>query len=636
MPTKIYHLVLKFVLKFLHTALLLIVLHIHSPICGQTTAPEDPRDTLSTTLPAAMVRIAPLTTLNTLDFNSLQNQALVDPNDALGLIPGVQIQSRGAWGAQGDLIIDGSTFEQTMLMLNGIKLFDVQTAHNTLHSPIPFCAIDQIKIQRGTQSPYRGVGGLAGAIDLILKPKTSNYVQSYFSFLPGRDSLSGSPYYQTGVMSNLFLGGPKHSIMLSAELDTSTGYRENSRSGNYKLSWISSHALDAQSTLDIILALGSARFDARDFYVSPFDFQSQEKLKTNLIMTTFRSQLGPWKTKTVYYNRNGFDHYVYTKKNPSIYQNYHQTNTAGIEQHFHRINAFGQMNLGIEWRNEKISSTNLGEHHRRFAGILARQHFRIRDGLSARPAIYAAYSTLNKFQLYPGLDLKYHYTGELEQEIALSMGRGMRNPSFTDLYYEDSGNKGNPGLVAENGYTYTLDYSLHRAHRHLLLHSFYRDVRNFISWTDIHPSPDTLYWYPQNNAQVSTYGIGVQVNFSSIHLGDGGWYLSQNMGYQYNAVSDPLENTKNSISILQHQWIENLGFGLADKFWWNWNIRWQRLLNGYQYSLLDTRMRYFISSSFSVLLDANNLLDTDYQNLTVPMPGRHFRIGIIWDQPSNR
>ncbi len=597
---------------------------------------EQARDTTVKSLAPALINIEPIRSLNKLSLTSLQNQAIVDVNDALALIPGVQIQTRGAWGAQGDLIIDGSTFEQTMLSFNGIKLFDVQTGHNTLSSPIPFCAIDNIKINRGAQSPYRGVGGLAGSIDFQITPKQNNYIQSYISSNFKKDSIAGDPFYQAGIMGNIILGNQKNKIMLSAELDTSSGYRENSRSGGYKLSWVSSHKFDETTKLDLILAAGNSRFDARDFYVSPFDFNAQEQVKTNLIMATFHSTIASWFSKTVFYNRNGFDHYVFTKLNPSIYQNFHNTNTAGIEQHFSKYNRFGDLELGIELRNETISSTNLGNHNRRFIGFLANQNFEISKYFAIKPAIYAAYSQLNDFQVYPGLDVNFSKANTWTHSSKFSIARGMRNPSFTDLYYEDSGNKGNPDLVAENGYTYTLDYSMEKNNKAFRVHSYYRDVENYITWTDINPSPDTLYWYPQNNAQVGTYGIGAQINLSAIKLGSAGWYLSQNLGYQYNDVSDRLDNTKNAISILQHQLTESIGAGISGKFWWNWTFRWQQQLDGYDYSILDTRFRYIFTPSFSVYLDGNNLLDEAYNNITVAMPGRHFRIGFIWNKPSNR
>src|SRR5690606_41924406 len=50
---------------------------------------------------------------------------------------GVDLRQRGPFGSQADISIDGGSFEQTVVLLNGTKVIDMQTAHNMFNLPIP-------------------------------------------------------------------------------------------------------------------------------------------------------------------------------------------------------------------------------------------------------------------------------------------------------------------------------------------------------------------------------------------------------------------------------------------------------------------------------------------------------------------
>ena len=60
-------------------------------------------------------------------------QSLVD---FLEFIPNVDLRQRGPFGSQADISIRGSTFDQTLILLNGINISDPQTGHYSLNLPI--------------------------------------------------------------------------------------------------------------------------------------------------------------------------------------------------------------------------------------------------------------------------------------------------------------------------------------------------------------------------------------------------------------------------------------------------------------------------------------------------------------------
>ena len=50
----------------------------------------------------------------TLVFEELQ------PDDLLKIIPSIELQSRGGFGSQSDIVLRGSTFNQTLVLLDGM------------------------------------------------------------------------------------------------------------------------------------------------------------------------------------------------------------------------------------------------------------------------------------------------------------------------------------------------------------------------------------------------------------------------------------------------------------------------------------------------------------------------------------
>ena len=66
--------------------------------------------------------------------NALMLNTLVD---LLRLDPSLDLQERAPDGVQADLSIRGSSFEQTLVLLNGQRLNDVQSGHHDMDIPVP-------------------------------------------------------------------------------------------------------------------------------------------------------------------------------------------------------------------------------------------------------------------------------------------------------------------------------------------------------------------------------------------------------------------------------------------------------------------------------------------------------------------
>ena len=50
-------------------------------------------------------------------------------NELLDYLPGVDIRTRGSNGAQADISMRGGTFDQVLILLNGVNITDPRTVH---------------------------------------------------------------------------------------------------------------------------------------------------------------------------------------------------------------------------------------------------------------------------------------------------------------------------------------------------------------------------------------------------------------------------------------------------------------------------------------------------------------------------
>ena len=88
-------------------------------------------------------------TLHLISAQELKSSGALTVVAALQQIAGIDIRQRGIAGMQADLYIRGGGFDQTLLLIDGIKLDDAQTGHHTLNFLPPIEVIERIEIVKG-------------------------------------------------------------------------------------------------------------------------------------------------------------------------------------------------------------------------------------------------------------------------------------------------------------------------------------------------------------------------------------------------------------------------------------------------------------------------------------------------------
>src|SRR5690606_20776089 len=187
-----------------------------------------------------------------LDREQIEALPAKSVNELLACISGIDIRQRGPWGGQADVSIDGSTFDQVLVLINGIKISDAQTGHNMLNLSLPLSAIDHIEILRGPAARVYGVNALAGAINIVTRIPQSNevFVQVTGGSSFEKDTSNGKTFLSTGIQPTVSLLTKKTAQTLALAHDEGNGYRYNTAFRANKIFYQNKTTMSSRSSLE--------------------------------------------------------------------------------------------------------------------------------------------------------------------------------------------------------------------------------------------------------------------------------------------------------------------------------------------------------------------------------------------------
>src|SRR5580698_4413187 len=153
-----------------------------SAALAQSPQQNSPVDQTKPTKPTPVVQsISVTTTLEPLPLaESDRSVNLISPRDQplvsnsvvdyLRQDSSLNLQSRAPNGVQADLSLRGTTFEQSLILLNGLRTDDPETGHLNLDIPISLDAVTRIDILHGSGSTFYGSDAIGGAVNLLTQP----------------------------------------------------------------------------------------------------------------------------------------------------------------------------------------------------------------------------------------------------------------------------------------------------------------------------------------------------------------------------------------------------------------------------------------------------------------------------------
>lgn len=550
-------------------------------------------------------------------------------NELLQHISGVDFRQRGAWGAQADVSLRGGTFDQTLILVNGIKVSDPQTGHHNMNLGIDLNAIKQIEVIKGPAAARYGLNAFSGVINIIIAPEEDDQLRMGFGAAQAHNSKLPEPFYggyQSHASAHFGVG--KSRQMLSFSRDQSTGYRQNTDLNRHSVNYLG----ELKGRFGKFAALGSLvdnAFGAAGFYAFPIDSTSEEQVRTYMAALQHTISRGAFRLHTKIYSRKNFDTYTLFREQPEVFQNRHRTDVEGIELHGAFTYDIGTLGMGLEYRREAINSTNLGLRVRDNYGVfLENRLWLMKDRLTVNTSLYINESSDFDMQFLPSLELSYSLTERLS--FFGNAGQSFRVPTFTDLYYQGPTNIGNPNLTPERSINYEIGSKWMVRNQFVQASAFYQNATNLIDWVR---DSLTQPWQPRNYDAVAT--IGAEFNYElrlKMPIAMTPFSIGfMRIGYTWldMRIADKKESiSRYALNNLRHQANTQLSLSWNDRFFIIPTIRFVDRKNYKQYWLADMRLKYKIKD-VALWFDCTNLFDTDFiEAANAPMPGRWYRAGV--------
>lgn len=554
-------------------------------------------------------------TMMIINAEIIKNSAATNVADLLQQVAGVDIRRRGTGGGQADLFIRGGGFDQTLLLIDGIKMDDAQTGHHTMNAALPIEVIERIEIIKGPAARVFGQNAFTGAINIVTK-KSLNKAVSLNAETGSFGQLNGSATFGKEFLNT--------SIMAHAGVLTSDGYRNNSdyNNANYFLKGTFNKN---KQPIELLATFFDKKFGAENFYTNNPTFNEYEETQNSLVGVSTTFQTEKFKIKPRVYWRRGQDMFLLRRNNPSFFRNFHITNKVGIETNLSYISNIGITGFGIDISRVSISSNNLGKRDRMMANVFLEHRFQLIDNkLDITPGVAVTYFSDFKFHAFPGIDIGFQVSDAVK--IYGNLGTTYRIPTYTDLFYADPVTLGNPNLQPEEAFSQEIGVKFNRGNFSGSMAFFNRDATNLIDY--VRPTSLESVFTATNIVEVVTKGYEFDANYT---FKISGFYQKLTVGYSFldDNIFNQSENlSRYSLNTLKHHFTTRFSSKFFKNITQNIIYKHAERTTGQSYNVWDASV-IFNLSKFDITFTANNIFDAKYiESGFVPMPGSNVLLGV--------
>ena len=458
--------------------------------------------------------------LNKMPVNSI--------DELIRFIPGVEVQSRGPMGAQSNITIRGGTFQQVLIILDGIRLNDPLTGHFNSYIPISPAEIERIEILKGASSAVYGAEAVGGVVHIITKTFAAKNV---------KDGHKINAQFVAGAyeLKNLQAGGTFHSNKTTGSVgmitNNATGQQLRGVKGFFNLTTFSAslkQELGKNWSVAYRLGLNDLNFNAQNFYTQFLSDTATEYVTStwNHLKIEFRKNkhhfsfdLGAKKTR---------DEYQFNKKS-NVNINNSKLNQA-LAIYDYQLNDDATITGGVQFINRKIISNDRGDHEVKTAGVFVLLNQKIGKDFNVNPALRADWNERSGWKILPQLNANYRYENFLFRG---SIGRTARDADFTERFnnYKRSNvpansRIGNPDLIPETSlsYEFGLDYFLGKTFK-ISTTFFERHHTDLIDWVrtpyanmprQVNLVAGGVYNLASNITKVNTRGVETDIQYTCL------------------------------------------------------------------------------------------------------------------------
>lgn len=376
------------------------------------------------------------------------NSGASDINDALKLIPGLDVFQSGTKGQTTSIFTRGSESNHTLVLLNGIAIND-QSVTDGLHDfgQDFINTIQQIEVYKGSSGAHFGPNAIAGAINLITDV---DYTNSFSVGFKNRENYTINNNYSK-ITDNDWHLNAKISTTGSETNSAIANGKEDDGMKNYQINLNTIKWLEDDTKFKSTLYSRKTKADYDGSVTNETGFVSDNKMFALQTMIEKKEQYSESDFKIHYhkydreYANDGF-----------LDEFYSQSIAAKVEKRTNDNKKFS-FGVGGEYKYDWGNFENRGSYsastkgHMKNLGLFANTGYKLKDNQIL--SIYLRsddHNTTGDYETY-----KFNFTQFFgDFEFSGTHSTGLRNPTLYELYGTDNyGITGNVNLKPEKSKT---------------------------------------------------------------------------------------------------------------------------------------------------------------------------------------
>ena len=573
-------------------------------------------------------------------------------DELLRYLPGMEVQMRGPMGAQSDIVLRGGTFQQVLVLLDGVRLNDPNTGHFNSYIPITPAEIERVEVLKGASSAIYGSEAVGGVVHIISKTFAARPQQQARQLsvqVKGGEydawSANAGGFYQKG---NTAIGGGWLSNNTTGRIQRGTRGFLNNNTATLSMSQF----LNEHWQLSVRVSYDNRDFAAQNYYTTFLSDTASETVSTLWTQAAVSYQKGRHRASIQAGFKDVKDDFRFNK---SAIANANKSKLlqATIMDEI-RLHSKTTLVAGLQVLDKAIRSNDRGNHDLLQGGAFVLLQQSIGEYWTLHPSMRLEYNERSKWEWIPQLNLSYK---RASWQLRGSAGKTIRDADFTERFNNynkaviGAGSRvGNPDLLAERSFSYELgaDYFMgktlristsffQRLHRRLIDYSVtaYSDMprqENLV--------PGASYALARNVAEVNTTGAELDLQWNKTINDKQQLYAGLGLLWLNSTSSD----NEPSFYVSSHaKWLTNLfaewrssRFSLSTTA--VYKIREAQEASAIEaeltrsYFVMNLRVGYYaVKNKLQFFLQIDNVFDKSYSDLLgAPMPGRWTMLGIGW------
>ncbi|MDB4882301.1 MAG: hypothetical protein JWL95_1067 [Gemmatimonadetes bacterium] len=468
---------------------------------AQQTGAAHPLDTVRVTSRTDGSLATATRSVEVLTLEDIQHRAARSLSDLLGFALGADIEPRSP--AQADLGLRGSTFNQVVVLVDGVRVSDAQSGHYALDLAVPVSMIERVEILRGTGSALYGSDAIGGVVNVVTRADSS--MGEVGTRVGSFGGASGSAAFSTVAR-----GTP---LRFGADVDRSSGHRDGT---DYRITQLRGAAERTLGGTRVAadVGLGVRQFGAADFY-SPYPSYEATRSTTAAVRVSAPVSSRVALSGAVHTRRHS-DVFTLKREDPAFYQNTHLSWQSGAEASARvAVSPLLSTAIGGELFDARLRSARLGDHDDQRRALFGEATVGRAGGATLNAGVRGDWSSTVAAFASPSVGIAVPVGSAVQ--LRASSGRGYRAPTWTERYYKDPANIGDSTLAAERFTAHEIGARVTpAAWLSADVALFQRHALSLIDWARPAGSSATTPWRTMNFASATYRGVEGALRFPNL------------------------------------------------------------------------------------------------------------------------